>query len=110
MMRAILFDCDGTLADSFGMICETMRRCFEKVRSAGARRCRDPRHHRLSLDLAIHRLAPTIAPADLPALVDTYREAFHEIRAEGHFPDRLFPGIEPMLRRLASARTFSSAW
>lgn len=101
-MRAILFDCDGTLADSFGLICETMRRCFQK---AGLPEPDDGATRGiigLSLDLAIHRLAPTIAPADLPALVDTYREAFHEIRAEGHFPDRLFPGIEPMLRRLAS--------
>ncbi|KQQ89825.1 HAD-IA family hydrolase [Aureimonas sp. Leaf324] len=100
-MRAILFDCDGTLANSFGLICETMRRCFEK---AGLPEPDDAATRGiigLSLDLAIHRLAPTIAPADLPALVDTYREAFHEIRAEGSFPERLFPGIEPMLRRLA---------
>ncbi|MBB3934799.1 HAD-IA family hydrolase [Aureimonas phyllosphaerae] len=100
-MRAILFDCDGTLADSFGLICETMRRCFEK---AGLPEPDDAATRGiigLSLDLAIHRLAPTVAPRDLPALVDTYRDAFHEIRAEGTYPERLFPGIEPMLRRLA---------
>ncbi|RIY01538.1 HAD family hydrolase [Aureimonas flava] len=101
-MRAILFDCDGTLADSFGLICETMRRCFalaglpepDDAATAGV--------IGLSLDLAIHRLAPTVAADALPALVETYRQAFHEVRAEGGFPERLFPGIEPMLRALAS--------
>lgn len=101
-MRAILFDCDGTLADSFGLICETMRRCFAM---AGLPELDDAATSGvigLSLDLAIHRLAPTVPVEELPALVETYRRAFHEIRAQGTFPERLFPGVEPMLRQLAA--------
>ncbi len=101
-MKAILFDCDGTLADSFGLICGTMRRCFAMAGLPEPDDAATSGVIGLSLDLAIHRLAPTVPADQLPALVETYRQAFHQIRAEGTYPEALFPGIEPMLRRLAA--------
>ena len=101
-MRLVLFDCDGTLADTFGLIVETMKRCFS---DAGLPEPEDAAVRGiigLSLDLAIHRLAPTVPDVELPRLVQGYKDAFHRVRAEGTHSEALFPGIEPMLRRLAA--------
>lgn len=100
-MNLVLFDCDGTLADSFGVICETMRRCFVTAGLPAPDEAATQGIIGLSLDLAIHRLAPTLAPDALPGMVEIYRDEFHRLRAEDSFPERLFPGIEPMLRDLA---------
>ncbi|WP_062016746.1 HAD-IA family hydrolase [Aureimonas sp. AU4] len=101
-MKAILFDCDGTLADSFGLICETMQRCFAIAGLAVPERRAIEGIIGLSLDLAIHRLAPTVRQSDLPALVDIYRQEFHRARSDPAFRETLFEGVEPLLRRLAS--------
>lgn len=101
-MHLILFDCDGTLADSFGLIGETMRRCFV---AAGLPEPHPVATHGvigLSLETAIHRLAPTVSVDALPGLVELYKSEFHRIRAEGTFPEALFAGIEAMLRALAA--------
>jgi phosphoglycolate phosphatase len=100
-MRLVLFDCDGTLADSFGLICETMRRCFLSAGLPEPELSATQGIIGLSLDRAIHQLAPTLTSAELPGLVELYRQEFHKVRAEGTFPERLFPGVEPLLRRLA---------
>lgn len=101
-MYLVLFDCDGTLADSFGVICETMRRCFVTAGLPAPDKTATQGIIGLSLDLAIHRLAPTLTRDALPGMVEIYRDEFHRLRAEGSFPERLFPGIEPMLRQLAA--------
>lgn len=101
-MRLVLFDCDGTLADTFGLIVETMRRCFVESGLPEPDEAAVRGIIGLSLDLAIHRLAPTIPEAELPRLVLAYKDAFHRVRAEGVHSEALFPGIEPMLRRLSA--------
>ncbi|MBB3951240.1 HAD-IA family hydrolase [Aureimonas jatrophae] len=100
-MKAILFDCDGTLADSFGLICETMRRCFATAGLPVPERRAIEGIIGLSLDLAIHRLAPTVREDELPSLVAIYRQEFMAAKIEPAFREALFAGIEPMLRRLA---------
>jgi len=101
-MRAILFDCDGTLADSFDIICETMRRCFAVAGLPEPDRRATEGIIGLSLDLAIARLAPTVPETELPGLVELYRQEFQAARTDPSFAERLFPGVEPMLRRLGS--------
>lgn len=101
-MRLVLFDCDGTLADTFGLIVGTMRLCFEESGLPVPDDAAIRGIIGLSLPLAIHRLAPTVPEAELPNLVVAYKEAFHRVRAEGVHSEALFPGIEPMLRRLAA--------
>jgi len=101
-MRLVLFDCDGTLADSFGLIIETMRRCFA---TAGLPVPDDDAVRGIigiSLDLAIHRLAPTLTADELPGVVEIYRTEFHLARAEAAHTERLFPGAEALLRKLAA--------
>ncbi|WP_062115902.1 HAD-IA family hydrolase [Aureimonas sp. AU40] len=101
-MRLVLFDCDGTLADTFGLIVGTMRRCFEESGLPDPDEAAVRGIIGLSLDRAIHALAPTVPESELPRLVAAYKDAFHRVRAEGVHSEALFPGIEPMLRRLAA--------
>lgn len=101
-MRLILFDCDGTLADSFGMICATMRRAFavhglpepadEATRAIIG----------LSLEEAMRRLHPTADGLVHAALAAGYREVFHRARADPGFRETLFEGIKPLLASLAA--------
>ncbi|KQT48670.1 HAD family hydrolase [Aureimonas sp. Leaf454] len=102
-MNLILFDCDGTIADSFGLICETMRRTFV---ANGFEPPADAAVHAiigLSLDRAIHRLRPSVPPSELPVLVEAYRTAFRAVRDEASFREALFPGIQELLSRLRVA-------
>ncbi|ALN73735.1 HAD-IA family hydrolase [Aureimonas sp. AU20] len=101
-MHLVLFDCDGTLADTFGLIVGTMRRCFEELGLPDPEEAAVRGIIGLSLDRAIHTLAPTVPESELPRLVQAYKDAFHRVRAEGVHSEALFPGIEPMLRRLAA--------
>lgn len=104
-MRAILFDLDGTLADSFHLIVGTMRRVFEE---AGLPRPDDRDVEGvigLSLPTAIHRLTPATSDDELARLVDLYRTTFHQIRNDPAMEERLFPGVEEMLRTLAARET-----
>lgn len=103
-MRLVLFDCDGTLADSFGLICETMRRTF---RLHGFEPPEDRTVHAiigLSLDRAIHQLRPELDPAALPAMVEAYRTSFRAVREDEAFREALFEGIPALLSRLHGRR------
>lgn len=100
-MRLVLFDCDGTLADTFGLIIETMRRCFSRIGLPEPEEAAMRGIIGLSLDLAIHRLAPTLDEPGLLSAVAAYREEFHKVRAEGDLREDLFPGAEDLLRGLA---------
>lgn len=99
-MHLILFDCDGTLADSFGLITETMRRTF---RLHGFEPPADAAIHAiigLSLDRAIQKLRPEVDPAALPTLVEAYRTSFRAVREGIAFRERLFDGITALLAQL----------
>lgn len=101
-MKAILFDCDGTLADSFGIIVGTMRIVFER---AGRKVPNDEAIHGvigLSLETAIHRLAPDMSAAEAASLATIYRTTFHELRNDPAMAEELFEGVDRMLRRLAA--------
>ena len=100
-MRLVLFDCDGTLADSFGLIVETMMRCFASAGLPAPTQEAVRGIIGVSLDLAIHRLAPTLRAEELPVVVDIYRREFHAARAEAAYAERLFDGAEALLRSLA---------
>ncbi|WP_182084572.1 HAD-IA family hydrolase [Aureimonas sp. ME7] len=100
-MKAILFDCDGTLADSFGLIIGTMRQCFAAAGLPVPDDAATSGVIGLSLDLAIHQLAPTLQAEELPRMVALYKSEFQRVRAAGTFPEALFPGAEDLLRRLA---------
>ncbi|WP_185985158.1 HAD-IA family hydrolase [Aureimonas mangrovi] len=100
-MKAILFDCDGTLADSFGTIVSAMAETF--------------RHHGrsvpaatdvhgvigLSLEHAIADLLPVPERAEAGVMAGTYRAVFHEMRNDPRHREMLFEGVAEMLADLA---------
>ena len=105
-MKAILFDCDGTIADSFAMICAVMRRTFvaHDLTAPSDAATRDIIG--LSLDVAIARLNPDADPSVLASLVAGYRTQFHSARIEPAFREALFPEMKPLIDRLAASESF----
>ena len=100
-MKAVLFDCDGTIADSAGLICTIMDRTFE------AHGLTPPAWEAtraiigLSLDKAILALRPSLSETDLTALVDGYRHHYRAERARPDFVEHLFPGMRDLVLELA---------
>ncbi|MCW4114801.1 HAD-IA family hydrolase [Aurantimonas sp. MSK8Z-1] len=99
-MRLILFDCDGTLADTCGLICETMRRTFVTKGLAAPADAATRAIIGLSLDEAMRRLHPPATPELILALAEQYRTHFRAARADPSFAETLFPGIPELLAEL----------
>jgi phosphoglycolate phosphatase len=99
-VRLIIFDFDGTLADSQAGIVRCMAQAFSAaalpVPPAEAVR----RVVGLSLELAIGRLLPAGAEDRLDELCDAYRRAFFALRSRDDFEEPLFPGARAALERL----------
>jgi phosphoglycolate phosphatase len=102
MMRAILFDCDGTIADSFGLICEVMRRAFSNHGLPEPGDAATRAIIGLSLEEAMARLHPAGEKGEHSALAERYRAAFREARLDASFRETLFEGMEDLVRRLAA--------
>lgn len=103
-LRLIIFDVDGTLADSQIDIVAAMTRAFTAAGHIA------PSHGDilsivgLSLPIAIARLAPALDSASVDALVTGYKSAFYENRlASGGAHSPLYPHALDVLRILAQA-------
>ncbi|SOC42506.1 phosphoglycolate phosphatase [Rhizobium subbaraonis] len=100
-MRLVLFDCDGTLVDSAKLIHEVMARTFadfgyERVELAATKSIIG-----LTLDIAIARLhGKSHVDEEAVAMTAHYKKIFMGVRSEAGFQEPLFPGIEPLIRRL----------
>lgn len=101
-MRAVLFDCDGTIADSCSLICDIMRRVFAEHGLPEPQDAETRGIIGLSLDVAIGRLHPAAEPPLLAAMVEGYRRTFRESRADAAFRETLFPGMKALVDRLAA--------
>ncbi|HEY9055762.1 MAG TPA: HAD-IA family hydrolase [Aurantimonas sp.] len=101
-MRAVLFDCDGTIADSCGLICDIMRRVFAEHGLPEPADAETRGIIGLSLDVAIGRLHPAAEPPLLAAMVEGYRRTFRVSRADAAFRETLFPGMKALVDRLAA--------
>ncbi len=101
-MRAVLFDCDGTIADSCGLICDIMRRVFAEHGLPEPEDAETRGIIGLSLDVAIGRLNPAAEPPLLAAMVEGYRRTFRESRADERFRETLFPGMKALIDRLSA--------
>ncbi|GGD39003.1 HAD-IA family hydrolase [Aureimonas glaciei] len=104
-MKLVLFDCDGTLADSFGLICEAMRRTFAAHDLPVPGDAATQAIIGLSLDSAILRLYPECPPKLLPLLVAAYRLNFRAAREDAAFRETLFAGIPALLADLSGRET-----
>ena len=99
-LRLIVFDCDGTLVDSqHGIIA-----CMEMAWRAHGLAAPCPAAVRqvvgLNLDEAIAALAPEVGAELVLRLVDSYKQAFFELRSRPDHHEPLFPGIAELLAAL----------
>ncbi|MEM6683445.1 MAG: HAD-IA family hydrolase [Pseudomonadota bacterium] len=96
-MQAVVFDCDGTLADSHHVIVEAMTRAFEKSNLPPPDDAAVRRVIGLSLPIAIAQLAQDIAPDYHATLVDAYKTSFHDMRSSGAVHEALYPRVRACL-------------
>jgi phosphoglycolate phosphatase len=100
-MRLVLFDCDGTLADSQNSIVRAMDQAFNAVALPPPGRARTLSIVGLSLPQAIHTLAPDQPTDVLVRIAEGYRAAAQRIRlAEAEDP--LYAGADTAVRDLAA--------
>ncbi|WP_312361684.1 HAD-IA family hydrolase [Ensifer sp.] len=101
-MKLALFDCDGTLVDSGGLIHEVMARTFEDFDLARPDLSATKGIIGLTLDIAIARLLGRDHVDDQAlAMTAHYKSIFAGVRAEAGFQELLFPGIAAMMRTLS---------
>ncbi len=101
-MKLVLFDCDGTLVDSGGLIHEVMARTFlafglDRPEPAATRSIIG-----LTLDLAIARM---LGQAEIDARVADmtrhYKDIYAGVRAEPGFQEPPYEGIVEMIEMLS---------
>ncbi|WP_284124571.1 HAD-IA family hydrolase [Parerythrobacter aestuarii] len=99
-VRLAVFDCDGTLVDGQGPVCNAMEAAFAEAGLPAPDR-RDVRQIvGLSLPVAIRRLASEASPEQVSHAVEAYKTSFFEARQRGEVHEPLFEGILPLLDRL----------
>jgi phosphoglycolate phosphatase len=97
----IVFDCDGTLADSQYIITEAMRFAFQSTGLIAPERGSVLRIVGLSLDEAVTALAPDQCQAKRDEVVRIFRERSTALRLNANAREPLFPGAASLLRKLA---------
>ena len=102
-IRLVVFDCDGTLVDSQHAIIDAMGRAFERngMPAPGARVVR--RTVGLSIAAAMAALHPRGGFEARAALVEDYRQAFHELRSRPDHHEPLYDGAAATLSSLEAA-------
>ncbi|MAU98279.1 MAG: HAD family hydrolase [Fulvimarina sp.] len=101
-MKAVLFDCDGTIADSAGLICRIMEQAFRRFDLEPPAPEATRAIIGLSLDKAVHALRPSLDEASVQAVAEGYRIEYRAERAREDFTEALFPGMAELVRELAS--------
>lgn len=101
-MKLVLFDCDGTLVDSAGLIHEVMSRTFEAFDLPRPQAEATRAIIGLTLDTAIARLlGQGRIDGRATAMSAHYKAIFASVRGEGGFQEPLFPGIAELVQNLA---------
>ncbi len=101
-MKLVIFDCDGTLADSQHAIHSAMATAFETHGLEAPPREAVLSVVGLSLELAVMELLPVARPPeDVHRMAEDYKRAFQALRLQPAFCEPLFPGIRDLLDDLA---------
>lgn len=103
MIRLAVFDCDGTLVDSAGVICAAMDLAFERLGLDPPPHAATRRIVGLSLVEAMAALRPGDDPALHARLAASYRDAFTAVRGRPGFAEPLFPGALAALAAIEEA-------
>ncbi len=101
-MKAVLFDCDGTIADSAGLICRVMDRAFRRFDLEPPAPEATRAIIGLSLETAVQALRPKLGEAAVREVAEGYRVEYRAERARPDFSEALFPGMAELVRDLAS--------
>ncbi len=98
----IVFDCDGTLADSQNLIVEAMRLAFQSAGVSIPKRSAILRTVGLSVPESLQILAPDQYPETRNELARFYREWCMTLRRQPNAGEPLFPGAASLLFNLAA--------
>jgi len=98
----IVFDCDGTLADSQHLLVEAMRLAFQSEGLAAPGRAAILRTVGLSLPETLQILAPEQYPGERNGLACSYREWCLTLRRQPNAEEPLFNGAASLLFNLAA--------
>lgn len=101
MIKLVVFDFDGTLADTRELILQTNRAAMRKMNYPVASDEAISATIGIPLEAGILTLFPEITPDQVPAWVKTYREVFDTLK--GQFIPTLFPEVKETLERLHAA-------
>ncbi|MDZ4382521.1 MAG: HAD family hydrolase [Parvibaculum sp.] len=101
-LRLIVFDCDGTLIDSQHMIVAAMNHAFDAHGLEALPREQVLSIVGLSLEEAIHALVPHVEAPVRTRVTESYKGAFHELRARKDLAEPLFPGVREALDALSA--------
>ena len=100
-VKLVIFDCDGTLVDSQGLICRAMGGAFADAGLAPP--AREAVLHVVGLELgeAVGRLLPEEHAHHGVKVTEGYRAHHARLRVEERLLEPLFPGAEETIRALA---------
>ena len=101
-LRLVVFDCDGTLIDSQHMIVAAMNHAFDAHGLETLPREQVLSIVGLSLEEAIHALVPHVEAPVRTRVTESYKGAFHELRARKDLAEPLFPGVREALDALSA--------
>jgi phosphoglycolate phosphatase len=100
-MKLVLFDCDGTLVDSAGLIHEVMRHTFRDFHKPEPAFATTKAIIGLTLDIAIARMdGKPHADDEAVAMAAHYKAIFSEVRQTSGFGETMFDGIRQVLDAL----------
>lgn len=101
-MKLVLFDCDGTLVDSVGLIHEVMARTFVHFGYPRPEVSLTKSIIGLTLDIAVARMqGKTHVDDEATAMTAHYKAIFAKTRAEAGFQEPVFDGIMAMIAKLS---------
>lgn len=98
--KLVLFDCDGTILDSQGIIQDSMVRTFAEAGYRLPKLAETRSIIGLTLDLAIATLLGRQVDDEVAAMTARYKQHFHEIYAQPDFTQSLFDGMGELVRAL----------
>ena len=101
-MKLVLFDCDGTIVDSAGVIHACMERTFADFSVERPTFDLTKSIIGLTLDIAIAQMLNRPVDAEIAAMTARYKEHFMLYRQSGGALEPAYDGLLPLITALAS--------
>lgn len=101
-MKLVLFDCDGTLVDSGGLIHRCMAETFVKAGLPAPELHHTQEIIGLTLNLAIAQVSGLAMGPDVEQLTEQYKQNYRLIRQEEDYDEPLFDGIDGLIDALVA--------